>query len=118
VHRQAEYCVGKFMCNGEVLARCRGKPLVGAELADEGIEVAASEDVGLLHLLIERIARLAEPLRIYEDREVAVVVAHSGHVVEEADTLNVAQCLTVGVGHFLTGGYRRIHLTEIEESVG
>ena len=50
--------------------------------------------------------------------EVAVVVAHSRHVVEEADAIHVAQCLAVGVGHFLTGSYRGIHLTEIEESVG
>ena len=106
------------MCNREILARGGWKPLVGAELAYEGIKVAASENVGFLHLLIECITGLAEPLRIYEDREIAVVVAHSGHVVEEADALNIAQCLAVGVGYFLTGGYSRIHLTEIEESVG
>ena len=100
VHRQAEDGVGKSVGNGKILACGGWKPLVGAELADEGIEVAASEDVGFLHLLIECIACLAEPLRIYEDREVAVVVAHSRHVVEEADAIHVAQCLAVGVSTF------------------
>lgn len=117
VHREAEHGVGDAVGVGEVLAGGGGEGTVGAELADEGVEVAASEDVRLAHREIELVAGFAEFLCVDENREVAVVVTHSGHVVEEGDALDVAQCLAVAVGDFLTGGDGCIDLAEVEKAV-
>lgn len=70
VHGQADDLLGDPVRHGKVL-RPRGvEPTVGRERAYERVEVPAAEDVVVLQLLIEAVARHAVFLRVHEDREV------------------------------------------------
>ena len=104
VHRQTDDFVGHLRGDGEVLGGSTGQAAVGTEGADEGIEIAAAPNALLLHLEIELVASHTVFLGIDENREVTVVMADAGHIIEETDAGNIPQGLAVAVGHLLAGG--------------
>ena len=118
VDGEAEDGVGHAGGVGEILAGGAGQAAVGGEVADEGIEVAAGEDALSAQLVEEFVARHAVVLSINEDGEVAVVVAHAGHVVPEVDTVDGAQGLTVTDGDLMTGLDAGIHQAQVQQAVG
>lgn len=110
VHWKAYHLVGHLCCHRQILWGGTGETAIGAEGADEGIEIATAPDALLLHLEIEFIAGHAVFLGINENGEIAIVMAHTGHIVEETDAGDVAQGFTVAGGNFLTGGNGGIDL--------
>lgn len=118
MHWEADDAFGHAVGSGEV-GRVGGfQSTVGAELADEGVEVSSAKDVVALHEGVELVAGGAVGLGIDEDGEVTVVVPDAGHVLEEGDAGDAAQGLTVGVGYFLAGGDGGIDLSEVQYAVG
>ena len=76
VHGQADDFVGYLSGDGQVLRRCAGQAAIGAEVADERVEIAAAKDALLTHLEIELVAGHAVLMGIDEDGEVAIVKPH------------------------------------------
>ncbi len=118
VDGEADDGVGHAGGVGEVLAGGAGQATIGGEVADERIEVTAGKDAVLTQLEVEFVARHAIFLGIDEDGEVAVVVAHTGHVVPEVDTLNGAQGFTVTDGDLVARLDGGIHLLQVEQAEG
>ena len=110
--------LGHACCVGQVLAGGAGQAAIGGEGADERIEVAAGKDVLFAQLGIQLIAGAAITLGIDKDGEVAVVVAHAGHVVPETDALDGAQRLAVADSDLAALGDGGIDLTQVEQAIG
>ena len=116
VHGQADDLLGDPVCHRQVL-RPRGvEPPVGRERADERVEVPASEDVVVLQLLVEVVARHAVLLSVHEDREVGVVVPHARHVLEVGDALDIPQPLAVELRHMPPCGDRPVDLPKVQQA--
>lgn len=118
VHGQAYDGVGHAGGVGQVLAGGARQALVGGEGADERIEVAAGKDAMLAHLEVELISRHAIPLGIDKDGEVAVVVAHAGHIVPEGDPLDRTQGLAVADGDLMARLDAGIHQLQVQQAIG
>ncbi len=118
MQRQADHLVGHLRGDGQIRSRGRRQTPVGRKGADERIEIAPSEHARLLHPKIELVARRAVPLRIDEDREIGVVVAHAGHVVEKRDAGHAAQRAAIADGDFAAGFDGFVDVAEVEQSVG
>ena len=116
MHGQADDGIGHAGGIGQVLTRGTGYALVGGESADERIEVAARQDTLLAHLEVKLIARHAILAGINKDGEIAVVVAHTGHVVPKVDALDRTQRLTVADGHLMTGLNAGIHMLQVQQA--
>ena len=118
VHGQADDLLCNPVRHRQVL-RPRGvEPPVGRERADKRVEVPAAEDVVVLQLLIEAVARHAVFLRVHEDREVGVVVPHTGHVLEVGDSLDVLQTLAVQLRDMPPRGDCVVHMPEVDKPHG
>ena len=118
IHRQADDLFGHAGGHGQVVGMCGPEAAVGAERADQRVEVAAAQHVVLFHLEIEFVAAHAIFLFIHEDGEVGVVVAHAGEVVHEADAPHAAQPLAIGLGHVAPALDGPVHLAEVHQPVG
>lgn len=118
VHWETDNGVRQVVGVLEVLRSGGREAAVGAELADKRVEVAAAVDIVALQEGVEVVALHTVSVGIDEDREVAMVVLDSGYVLEEGDTVDVLQGIAVCEGCFATVGYCRIHLLEIQETVG
>ena len=118
MHGQADDTVGHLVCLRQVLTRGTGKAAIGGEIGDEGIEVAATEDVLGLHLEVEFVTGPAVLLGIHEDGEVGVVVTHTGHIVPEGDAWDGTQGFAVLDGDLVTGFDCGIDLLEVQEAIG
>ena len=103
---------------GQILAGSAGQAAIGGEGADERIEVAAGKDVPLAQLGVQFIAGAAIDIGIDKDGEVAIVVAHAGHVVPEGDALDGAQGLAVADGDLSALSDGGIDLTQVEQTIG
>ena len=118
VHGQADDGVSHAGGVGQVLAGGAGQALVGGEGADQRIEVAAGQDTLLAHLEVELISRHAIPLGIDKDGKIAVVVAHTGHVVPEVDALDGPERLAVADGDLMAGLDAIIHMLQVQQAEG
>ena len=110
VHWQANHTIRHFMCVWQILWCCTLQATIGGELADQWIEIAASQDIRSLHLGIEFVTSHAIFLRIHEDWEVAVVVLHTRHIIKEGDTFHWTQSLTILDGYLMTSLDGCVHL--------
>lgn len=117
VHRQADYAVSHLVSLRQVLGSSTLKTAVGRELRNKRIEIAATEHVCSLHLCIEIVARHAVLLCVDEDREVAVIVAHARHIVEERDALNRTQRLTILNGYLMASLDGSVNEAKVEQTV-
>lgn len=70
MHGEADDLVGHTSGDGEIFPAGGGEAAVGGEFGYEGVEVTASEDVGLAHLEVEFVAGHAILLSVDEDGEV------------------------------------------------
>lgn len=105
------------MGDGQVLWVGRFQPLVGAERADEWVEIAAAVDVVFLQLGVKGIT--ADSVFIAdEDREVGVVVAHALDILQHADARDVLEGFAVFFGGGLALGDSVIDLFQVQETVG
>lgn len=118
VHWQANYFIRHLSSYWQIFRPCTIQSFVCAELADEGIEIAAAKNALLAHLVVELVTGHAVFLGIDKDGEVAVVMAHTGEVVPELDAFDVAECLAVADGYLMAGLDGGVDLAEVEEAVG
>ena len=118
VHGEADDGVCHAVGVGQVFLAGGGESAVGGELADERVEIASAEDFLAAHLEVELVAGDAVLLGVDEDGEVAVVMAHAGHVVPEGDAGHGAERLAVAYGHLVAGLDGLVHLAEVQQSVG
>lgn len=91
------------MSPGEILRGGGREAAVCAERADERVEIAAAQDVMFLHSEVELVAAAAVFLFVHKDREVAVVVLDTRHVVEEGDARDIPQGFTIADGDLVAG---------------
>ena len=118
MHGQADDLFGHFCCHWQILAAGAGKAAVGREGADERVEVTTAQDAVVAKFEVELVARHAVLLGINKDGEVAVVVAHTGHVVPVGDAIDVAQGLAIADGDLMTGLDGLVDLTQVQQAVG
>ena len=118
VHRQADNFVGYLGSHWQVLGCSTWQSTIGAEGADEREEVTTAQHVLFFHLEVELVAGLAVLLCVDEDGEIAVVMTHAGHIVEETDAGDVAQGFEILDGHLMALLDGCIHLLEVQQSVG
>ena len=89
MHGQTDDLIGYLVGHGQVLGGCAWQAAIGAESTDEREEISASQHILFSHLKIKLVTGLAIFLCIDEDGEITIVVAHTRHIVEEADTRNI-----------------------------
>ena len=118
VHRQADNFIGYLGCHRQILWCCRGQSTIGAEGADEREEVATAQHVFFFHLEVELVAGLAIFLCIDEDGEIAVVMTHSRHIVEETDAKDVAQGFAIFDGYLMAFLDSGINLLKVQQTIG
>ena len=118
VHGQADDLFCYLSSNREIFFCCAGQAAIGGEVADERIEVTAGEDAVLTQLEVEFVARHAIFPGIDEDGEVAVVMAHTGHVVPEVDALDGTQRRAVTDSHLMASLDAGIHLLQVQQAIG
>ncbi len=118
VDGQADDRVGHARGVGQVLAGCAGQAAVGGEVADERIEVAAGEDAVLAQQVVELVTRAAVALSVDKDGEVAVVVAHAGHIVPEGDAFDGTQRLAVADSNLAARADGLVDLLQVEQAIG
>ena len=118
MHRQTNHAICHLVCIRQILWCCTLQATIGGELADQWIEIAATQDIRCLHLGIEFITGHAVFLRIHEDREVAVVVLYARHIIEEGNALHWAQCLSVFDSYLMTSLDGCIYLLQVQQTIG
>ena len=83
MHWKAKNLVCHLVSKRQIVFVCGRQSSIGWEIADERIEITATEYALLFHLEIEFITRLTILLRIDEDWKITVVVSYSWHIVPE-----------------------------------
>lgn len=81
VHRQTNHLVGHTSGYRQILRACAVESAIGAEIADQWVEIPATQDALLPHFEIELVASHAVFLGVDKDGEIAVIVLDTGEVV-------------------------------------
>lgn len=106
------------MSYGEVLRVGGFEALVGAERADQRVEVASSVDVMLLKFCVQVVAAHAVLFLVDEDGKVGVIVTHALDVLQKTDAGDVLEGFAVLLGGGLALRDSVVHLLQIQKAVG
>jgi len=117
VDREADHLIGHLSGNREVRRRRARQAPVHRKRTDERIEVPPSPDIPLAHPEVKLIPGHPIPASIHENREITVVMTHTGHIVPESDTLDRAQGLAVFHSDPAPSLDRGIDLHKIQQAV-
>ena len=118
VHGKADDAVSHAVGNRKVVGTGTVETTVGAELADEGVEISAAIDALLPHAEIELVTRLTIFLLMNEDGKIAVVVAHTGKVIPKIYAGDITKGFTVADGYLVARLDGCVNLTEVEQTIG
>ena len=118
VHGETEDTISHLMRIGQVIWVSRLQAAIGGELGYQWIEIPTAKDILFLHLEVELVTGHAIRLGIHKDGEVAIVVLHARHIVEEGDALDIAKGLPVLDSDLLAGGNTIIYQLKIKQAVG
>lgn len=124
VHGEADDEIGETVGIGEVGGRCRRQAAIGGELADERIEIAATENVRGFHLEIEFVAGHTILLCINQNREIRTIpivvlrrLQELRFAIEKRNTFDILQGSDILLGNLFAGSNSGIYIAQVEQAI-